>query len=376
MEYKLITTFQELETYYTKLQNADILAIDTEFIRRDTYFPKLSLLQICYKLNEAIIIDCLAADINLSEILRIIYKPNIIKVFHSCRQDLEILYQLTGEIPPNLFDTQIALLALNYTKDISYEKMIQQLLKISLDKSLTHSNWEARPLSPTQIEYAAYDCLYLYEAYLKIRQLLEQQDRNHWLNEEFKSLENPHKYLFHPQKIAHKIVSGKNDITYNMALEIVIWREEQAKNLNLPRNNIIKDEVIKNYLKNKNKNFATLQKHINSSVHNTDIEGLKNTLDHINNVLPLEIKAKNILNTNQQDLLQILQIALRLRSIKFAVNPYLVAYGEDLINYCLNKEVSFMAGWKYEVFGHVAEKIINGQIGLAIKNSRATLIDL
>ena len=188
---------KELTEICSKLQKSKILSIDTEFIREKTYWPKLCLIQV-YNGFEKIIIDPLSSDIDLKPFFKILNNKEILKIFHSGRQDIEIFYNLTKKIPKNVYDTQIAAMVCGFGESVGYESLVSQILGRKIDKSSRLTNWSNRPLSSKQIDYAITDVTHLYDIYPIIKERVISNKRESWLREEIKILISKKTYVSNP----------------------------------------------------------------------------------------------------------------------------------------------------------------------------------
>ena len=224
------------------LEAINILAIDTEFIWRNTYFPKLSLIQIStYK--KIYIIDCL--KLNLSGLEKIFINKNILKVFHSIRGDISVLSNCLGFKIENIFDTQLAEDILNQkTGDqISYKKLVKKYFFKDISKSETNSDWERRPLKKKQIDYAAEDVRYLHSIMeIQKNKLISSNkiDSFHFTCQQEKKLGEED---FSTSRLRR--FQKKNKNLSDKEIEVFNWRESQAKKLNVPPSHIIEDKNLK-----------------------------------------------------------------------------------------------------------------------------------
>lgn len=235
---------EQLATLCHALQGSTWLALDTEFLRETTYYPKLCLLQLANR-ELAACIDVLALP-ELGPLTDLLYDPGITKVFHAAFQDLEIFQYLWGQIPENLFDTQIAAALLGHGDQIGYAPLVERLLGIRLNKDQTRTNWCQRPLKAEQLDYAFDDVIHLTEVYLQLRNALEQLDRTTWLDEDFKALENPDAYVTKPEN-AWKKVKGQqllHGVQYAVLQALAAWRERLAMTENRPRRQLLSDEIL------------------------------------------------------------------------------------------------------------------------------------
>ncbi|MDD1624875.1 MAG: ribonuclease D, partial [Methylococcaceae bacterium] len=193
-----INTPDQLAKLCEQIKKEPWLALDTEFLREKTYYPKFCLLQIATP-EWVACIDPIALP-NLDDLFEAIYNPAIVKVFHSCRQDLEIFYQSTGKLPAPIFDTQIAAPLLGFQDNPGYAMLVSSLLSINLNKAHTRADWSKRPLTEAQIEYAADDVIYLCQIYQIMVQKLAELGRIDWLKHDFAELANPAHYTVAPEK--------------------------------------------------------------------------------------------------------------------------------------------------------------------------------
>ena len=189
----LITTSAGVAKVCRSLSHADYLTVDTEFMREGTFWPRLCLLQIAGP-DDAVAIDPLAGDIDLEPVFALLRDESIPKVMHAARQDMEIFYHLTGELPRPLFDTQVAAMVCGFGDQVGYESLVAKLTGARLDKSSRFTDWAHRPLSDEQLEYALGDVIYLRPAYEALRARVEESGRLHWIEEEIAALSDPALY--------------------------------------------------------------------------------------------------------------------------------------------------------------------------------------
>ena len=180
-----IHKYEDIKKFCDDSIREPYITIDTEFIRNKSFFPKLCLIQLATN-NQAIIIDTLSS-INLEPIKNILINPKILKVFHSSRQDLEIIFNTFKILPKNIFDTQIAFSFLSLDDQVSYEKLVLKYCKKSIDKKYQYYDWSLRPLNSNQIAYALSDVSYLTKIYQSIILELKKKKMLDWVFEETKN---------------------------------------------------------------------------------------------------------------------------------------------------------------------------------------------
>ncbi|MCU7930628.1 MAG: ribonuclease D [Candidatus Thiodiazotropha sp. (ex Codakia rugifera)] len=244
MQERYIDTPGQLQDLCEQIRHSPWLALDTEFVREKTYTANLCLVQLCNG-ELAACIDPLAFR-DLSPLLEILINPQMVKIFHAGHQDLEIFYQLWGQLPKPLFDTQIAATLLGYGEQIGYANLVQQLLGRELEKGHTRTDWSRRPLHAAQLRYALDDVIYLGEIYLTIESQIRERQRESWLQEELKKLSDPITYVNSPDQM-WKRIRGQRHLkgAQRVVLQaLAAWREDEAQRANRPRRWILKDAVL------------------------------------------------------------------------------------------------------------------------------------
>ncbi|WP_332065499.1 ribonuclease D [Bartonella sp. CB189] len=375
---KLITKTVDLEKAITTLRNSDFVAVDTEFIRETTFWPQLCLIQLASP-NTTILIDPISKDINLQSFFDLMIDKKIIKVFHSARQDIETIYHLGNVIPCPLFDTQIAGSICGFGDSISYDQIVKRCTGHLLDKSSRFTDWSYRPLSDKQLLYALSDVTYLRDVYLLLKKQLEKNKRTHWMDDEIKVLSTPQTYDL-PEDEAWKKVKGKVKKLRELAIlqKIAAWREREARKYNIPRRHIMKDECLIEIATQQPKDESTLKRlrSLNKkwdklSITQTLIKAIHEGLETDLTTLPaLPQYNPNDTTTAATDLLKIL---LKLVANENGIAPKIIATSNDLqkiANGNITKNIPAMNGWRYEIFGEKAEKMLKGQIGFYFSNGK------
>ncbi len=201
----LITTSDALADICKRLAKADFVAVDTEFMRENTYWPELCLVQIADE-HEAAAIDPLAPGIDLTPLLDLLTdNEEVLKVFHAGGQDVEIVYNLTGKTPHPIFDTQIAMMAVSQSEQIGYSNLVESWMGVTVDKGARFTDWSRRPLTERQIEYAIGDVTYLAKIFPRMLQKLIKTGRGEWLDAEMEKLADPENYRNDPDTIWNRI---------------------------------------------------------------------------------------------------------------------------------------------------------------------------
>ncbi len=219
------------------------VALDTEFMRVDTFYPIAGLLQVCDG-SQVFLIDPLLIQ-NWDAFAELLSDPAVLKVLHACSEDLEVFSRLTGTLPLPLFDTQIAAAYLNIGFSMGYSRLVQSVLDIDLPKGETRSDWLQRPLSETQISYAAEDVLHLAEVFQALRARLA-PDKFDWVLEDGEEMVSNLRREIDPNEVYRDAKLGWKLPPAKLAVlrELYAWREQQARLRNLPRNRVIRENSL------------------------------------------------------------------------------------------------------------------------------------
>ena len=367
----LITTNSQLDKFCKNLEQQDFITVDLEFHREKTYYAQLGLIQVGAKGFEAII-DPLSKELDLTRFYLVLDNPKIVKVFHSCRQDIEILYHMAGFIPHPLFDTQIAAQICGFGTSASYESLVNAILGIELDKSSRLTNWCVRPLSEKQLSYAISDVTHLVHIYEFMRTQIAQAHREHWLDEEMRPLLNVETYENDPMKAWQKLRQHSHNRKYLTVLrELAAWRERRAQLKNVPKQNIIKDECLLNVAAEVPHSIEEL-----SQIRNMRSDVAKGKLgaeilDVIQKVeqmphseyakLPPEKRIS--CNTNLYELLKLL-LSLVAQNEKCV--PHIIASDDELKLFSIHKDsgLNMLKGWRKELFGQKAMTLREGKLSI------------
>jgi ribonuclease D len=356
-----ITQQDELKAFCKSLSSnkPKIVSVDTEFIRKTTYWPKLCLIQLAFQ-DQIALIDPLPQDLDLSPLKEIFFDDEILKIFHAARQDLEVFYMLWGEVPQNIFDTQILAMVCGFGDSISYDKLSEALTSQKIDKSQQHTDWAQRPLSPKQISYAMGDVKWLEILYDKL--VRRAGEKIEYIKEELNFLKNAGLYQPAPEKAWLKIKtypSHKPEIL-GILKEIAAVREQYAQKKNKPRSHIIKDEILLQIASK-----PALSKDDLISLGISDVVFQEALLAAIRTAEPLK-KQGEFRPKQNSILLDILTILLKVRSEQHGVAPKLIATRDRLESFLENPDASpLMQGWRFTLFGENALKITEGKMALS-----------
>jgi ribonuclease D len=379
-----VTTTKELKALVAELEGAPYIALDTEFMRDQTYWPKLCLLQVAAPGIEAII-DPLAEEIDLGPFYRLLKSPRILKVLHASRQDIEIFFHQGGLIPDPLFDTQIAAMVCGFGEAASYETLARKLAHVEIDKSARFTDWSRRPLSKRQFEYALADVTHLRVVYETLAKQLERTGRTPWVAEEIKALQDPALYRLDPEQAWRRLkprTSNKRFITILAAL--AEWREREAQARDLPRNRVIKDEALMEIAAHPPDSAAAIDqiravpKGFGAS---RLAKGLMEALARGQSGPPpdgIEPERPRRRREPSASSIDLLKTLLRLRAEEAGVAPRLIANAEDIERIAAREDdgVAALAGWRADVFGHDARLLRDGKLAVALENGEAVVVEL
>ncbi|MFZ1570830.1 MAG: ribonuclease D [Thiolinea sp.] len=254
-DFEYIDKPEQLNSFLKKAQYSDWIALDTEFIREKTYYPRLCLIQLATA-DDLVCLDPLNIE-DLSAFFEWLRNPQMLKVFHAAWQDLEILYHLSGQVPAPIFDTQIAAAVLGLGDQLGYARLVEELLGVQLDKSQSRTDWARRPLTHQQLDYAIDDVRYLRQLYPILKQRLQETGRLNWLNKPFERLTEASEYMPDPWMCWERVKGVQLLKPKQLAVlrELTAWREELAIQKDLPRRWLLTDEVLVDMARMKNRDL-------------------------------------------------------------------------------------------------------------------------
>ena len=380
MTIQYINRPEQLAKLCEQIQQEPWIALDTEFLREKTYYPKFCLLQIAAP-DWVACVDPLSID-DLTPLFDAIYNPDIVKVLHSCRQDLEIFYQITGRIPEPIFDTQIAAPLLGLQENPGYAMLVSTFLNVNLSKAHTRTDWTQRPLSQDQIQYAADDVIYLCKIYTMMCEQLEKLGRLNWLENDFASLNNPELYQLSPENAWLKI-RGKNKLTgrqLSILQTLTEWREQTAQAENKPRNWLFPDDMLLELAKLQPVTLTDLGKirNINERSVNRYGKVLCELIDAARQRPPKPLKEKDnaVKKTQQHDaVMDVLIAVVRSRAEENSLNPIILATRKDLEQLLFgDADCPLLHGWRYKMAGQELQGLLNGHYSLSLTPESVNLI--
>ncbi|MCF4164468.1 ribonuclease D [Zavarzinia compransoris] len=379
-----ITDTEALTALVDRLKKAEYVTVDTEFLRDNTYWPKLCLVQVAGP-DVAAIIDPLAPLIDLQPLLDLMADPNVLKVFHAARQDIEIFLKISGRIPEPLFDTQVAAMVCGYGDSVSYETLVSKIARASLDKSSRFTDWTRRPLTDRQLQYAIGDVTHLRKVYDNLAGELERSDRTEWLDEEMAILMDPATYIVEPRQAFQRIKTRTTNRRFLAILrEVAAWRETEARARDLPRGRLLKDDALLELAAHPPHSIDEMKQSrgvpkgfADGKLGPSLLEAVRLGLECPDEDLP---EAEKPVETPRGvgPLVELLKVMLKLQCERHGVAQKLVANTADLERIAGDDEadVPALSGWRRQVFGEAALALKTGKLALAAEGRRIKLIRL
>ncbi len=375
----------EIIQFIERNQNRKWITIDTEFIREKTFYPELCLIQLATP-DETAIIDPLADGIDLTAFWKLMADKNITKVLHAAAQDLEIFYHLSSLPIHNIFDTQIAAQALGYGESIGYDRLVKDICNIKLDKSSRHTDWRLRPLTSTQIEYAAADVKWLCLIFEDFKKRLNKSNRLNWILEEIDNQYTAERFKPTPLE-AWRRIKIRNPRRKQLVIlqELAAWRDREARNRNIPRRHFIKDEALIDIAMLMPRDEKTLTQIRSISLKQAQSSQGKKLLALVEKALmrPKETwpQLKPIIRPteNIKTAIELLKTLLKVSAQNNQLTPHLIADSEEIFKLATEQEkanIRCLKGWRYEIFGHYALDLLNGKLALAYNKGKMEFVSV
>ncbi len=373
---------ESLEAFARRAASSSILAIDTEFLRESTYYPKLCLLQMATD-SEVVLIDPFAVT-DLEPLKPLLEDQAILKLFHAGSQDLEILYHQLGVLPTPLFDTQIAASVLGHPQQIGYGALVAAVCGKALKKSDSFTDWSQRPLKPSQLEYAADDVIYLPQVYRVMREKLQAKGRESWLTAEFEELANPARYDDDPRERYKRLKRGSslNRRQLSAAREVAAWREKKARRIDRPRKWVLTDEQIVEACK---RNARTLDdlfmvRGVREKLSTRDAREVVALINEGMNLPESELPkaerpSKSEPNVDIQ--VDLMEALARLRAKENDIALHTLASRDDLASVARgHRSAAVLSGWRRSILGKELLDLVEGRIALSIDGDQLRIIPL
>ena len=380
----LLETTESLATFCQEAKSEPYIAVDTEFIRDKTYYSRLCLVQIATA-NQAMAIDTLAPGMDLSPLCDLMADTNVLKVFHAARQDVEIFFNLSGCIPTPLFDTQVAAMVCGFGDSVGFESIVSKLAGGHVDKSQRFTDWAQRPLRHKQIDYALDDVIYLRPVYEKITVRLHENGREGWVEEEMAIITDPKSYDI-DLKESWRRLKFRNVKPRFLAIlqELAAWREKEARSRDMPRNHVLRDDIIVE--------LASLAPQTEQELDHGRGFPRKQAGTPFGRAVLAAVargKARNPedcphapekphLPPGLKPVVELLKVLLKTKSEVHDVAQKLVANSADLemIAAADQADVPALRGWRKELFGDDALALKRGELALTAGKNQVELVKL
>ena len=379
---RVITTTSALTEICSRLAEGEFVAVDTEFMREQTFWPDLCLIQLAGPGEEAIV-DPMAPGIDLKPFYDLMADTRVVKVFHAARQDVEIVFCEAGLIPTPIFDPQIAAMVGGFGESVSYVNLVKKITGRDLDKSSRFTDWSRRPLTEKQLVYALGDVTHLRDIYIALKAELESTGRASWLDEEMADLTAPSTYESHPENAWQRLkMRVKNRKALAVLIELAAWRERLAQAQDVPRGRILRDEAlyaIANQLPTsveKLSELRTLSDGFARSQRARDIiDAVARGLERDPKTLP-PLTHSQPMSAEATATIELLKVLLKAAAARNRVAPRLIADSEDLERIASEAEpdVAAMKGWRRQLFGDDALKLKRGELALTLSKGEVLAI--
>ncbi len=378
----LVTTTEALAALCERLRGERFVTVDTEFMRERTYWPELCVVQLAGD-NEVAVVDALAPGLDITPLAALFADPAVDKVFHACRQDIEIFVQKFGAVPAPLFDTQVAAMVAGFGDQVAYDALVAALTGGHIDKAHRFSDWAARPLSQAQITYAAADVTHLRGVYTKLRARLEKEGRFEWVAEELAVLADPATYQPDPEQMWERLKPRTNNRRMLGVLRAVAaWREREAQRSNIPRGRMLKDESLLEIAATAPVTLDDLARCRGITRGFADGRMGNSLLAAIAEAKALPEEALPAAQAHREGpkaspaLVALLKVLLAAKCDQHQVATKLVANSDDIDRLATEDEpdVPALAGWRREVFGADALALKAGGVALAVAGKRIRLV--
>ncbi|MFD2677950.1 ribonuclease D [Camelimonas lactis] len=378
-----VTSSAELAAACARLAAHPYVTVDTEFLRETTYYSKLCLIQMASP-EEAILVDPLAPGLDLAPFFALMTNPAVVKVFHSARQDVEIIWFMGHVIPTPLFDTQVAAMVCGYGDSVSYEQLVSDLARARIDKTSRFTDWSRRPLTEQQVNYALGDVTHLRAVYEALRAQLAASGREDWLADEMAVLTSPATYDTNPDDAWLKLGGRLRKTRDALVLrDLAAWREREARSRDVPRSRILKDDALIDIAVNAPRTAEALGQ-LRSTPNGFErsraggeiIAVIKGALDKDPRSITLPSKERG--RSSNGALMDLLKVLLKAVSENEKVAPKLIATTDDLEAIAAddNADAEALKGWRRSIFGERALALKHGRIGVVVDKGKVSFVDL
>ncbi|MGE0212813.1 MAG: ribonuclease D [Parvibaculaceae bacterium] len=379
---EIITKTKDLEALCAALARENYVTVDTEFMREQTFWPILCLIQIAGSGREAII-DPLAESLDLEAFYALMDNPAVLKVFHAARQDVEILFLKSGRIPHPLFDTQIAAMVCGFGDQVGYEALTRQLAGVQIDKSSRFTDWSHRPLSERQLAYALSDVTHLRKIYDRLKAQLDRTGREPWLEEEMAVLTSPDTYRSDPADAWKRTkFRARNRRQQAVIMEVAAWREREAQARDVPRSRVLKDDAMVEIAMQAPSTDADLKRlralprgYAGSRFGDGILAAVKRALERPAKDVSMPENGSDGRQEGTSATVEVLRLALKIVCESEGIAPKLIAGTSDLeaIAGGATEGVPALTGWRRGIFGEAALRLVAGELDIGLEDGKPVL---
>lgn len=382
-----ITTTDGLAAFCERARTKPYVTVDTEFLRERTYYSKLCLLQMAIPGDaeeDAVLVDPLAGKLSLEPLYELFRDESVVKVFHAARQDLEIFYVEGGVIPKPLFDTQVAAMVAGFGEQVGYETLVRKIAKANLDKSSRFTDWSRRPLSEAQKVYALADVTHLRPIYEHLSKALKKSGREAWVEEELAVLTDPATYVTDPEEAWLRVKTRTNSGRFLAVVkELARFRETYARDRNIPRSRVYKDDALLELASTKPRTIEDLgrsrlllREARKGEIAEGILEAVRLGLEMPADQVPKPDTSRDQLQVNGA-LADLLRVLLKAKSEEAGVAAKLIASSAELDEIAAGvRSGPPLRGWRAKVFGDDALRLCTGKVALTANGTAVAIVDL
>ena len=382
---RLIVDSAALAAICRQFASESFISVDTEFMREKTYWSRLCLVQLAGSDRECAI-DPLADGIDFAPLYDLLSNAQVLKVFHAARQDLEIFFHRMGRLPAPIFDTQIAAMVCGFGDQVAYDRLVAKLTGERIDKAFRFTDWSLRPLRDRQIEYAISDVTHLRAVYERLSETLAANGREPWLAEEISELINPRTYAADPRESYRRIGKiGRASPRFLAILrELAAWRDTEAQRLDIPRTRVLRDEALVEIAHHPPSTAADLGRvrlgrgAIRGRSVDEVLAAVRRGLSVPASDRP-QADGREARATGGGPLVDLLKVLLKAKCDEYGVAQKLVASSAEIEGIAAggeNAPVRALHGWRRDVFGQDALKLLRGEMALAARGNRLTVVSI
>jgi ribonuclease D len=379
----VITKTSDLAEACARLAQHPYVAVDTEFLRETTYWPKLCVVQLAGP-DTAVVVDALAPGLDMAPFLDLMRDTAVIKVFHAGRQDIEIIFNMGDFIPAPVFDTQVAAMVCGFGDSISYDQLVFRVSGAHIDKSSRFTDWTRRPLTEKQLAYALSDVTHLRDVYHYLSASLAEQGRAEWVAEEMRVLTSRGTYDIRPEEAWERLkMRVKKPVELAILKELAAWREREARARDVPRSRVLKDETLYEIVAEQPSeaaslaNLRSMSKGFERSRQAEDIVAcVRRALAIPRDKLPPIPRGKPMPD-GAGAAVDLLKVLLKLVAETHGVASKVIATVDDLEAVAADDDadVGVLKGWRRELFGEQALKLKRGELALSFDGRKVIAVD-